>query len=550
MYAEGQRRYVESLSSYARQFLDQMEKPDVDAIEGLSPAIAIQQKTTSNNPRSTVATVTEIYDYLRLLYARAGTPACPSCGKAVHAQSAQDIVDSLLKRPEKTRVIVLSPVVRGEKGAHDQLLRELIKDGFTRVRVDGDIVDLDESVKLDKRKRHDLDIVVDRIVVRASARPRINDSIELALKRSGGLATLLFPETGEETLASERFACLECGISLPELEPRLFSFNSPHGACPSCSGLGEVPYFDPGLVVPNPELSLADGAIAPWNSKGTWYRPVLEAVARHYRQSTAKPWKKLPSKFRDVVLHGSGDEPIEVVFDGDDREYRYKRPFEGVIGNLDRRLKETNSDNVRAAMDEYQAVAACVSCKGSRLRSEANVVRIADRTIGEVVAMPIGEALAFFEGLELPGTQADIALPILRELRSRLRFLESVGLSYLALERRAGTLSGGEAQRIRLATQIGSALMGVLYVLDEPSIGLHPRDNQRLIGTLQALKDLGNSVLVVEHDEETMRAADWLIDMGPGAGKHGGTVVAEGAPKAIADDPNSLTGQYLSGMRS
>ncbi|MCK6545818.1 excinuclease ABC subunit UvrA [Myxococcota bacterium] len=547
IYAEGQRRYVESLSAYARQFLDQQSKPDVDAIEGLSPAISIEQKTTSNNPRSTVGTVTELYDYLRLLYARIGQPACPNCGKPVTRQTVQQIVDRVLSRPEKTKVVLLAPIIRGRKGEYKKELETLRKEGFTRVRVDGQTHELTESIAMDKKKKHDIDVFVDRIQVKEGIGQRVAESVELALRHGEGLLKLHYPDANEEELLSEKLACIECGISIPDIEPRSFSFNAPHGACPACTGLGEISYFDPDRVVPDTSLSLEGGAIAPWASKMVWYGPVLEALCKHYKASMKTPWADLPAKFREVVLNGSGDEEIAVVFKGDDHNYKYKKPFEGVLTSLERRLKETESDQVREGLGEFTTMRPCAECEGSRLRKESRVIRIGGKAIHEVTRMAVRDAVVFFQRLELSTRDRAIADRLLKEIDERLGFLERVGLDYLQLDRRAGTLSGGESQRIRLATQIGRSLVGVLYILDEPSIGLHQRDNRRLLSTLERLRDLGNTVLVVEHDEDTIQSADWVVDMGPAAGKLGGKIVSEGTPNQIIADPRSLTGKYLSG---
>ena len=549
IYAEGQRRYVESLSAYARQFLEQMSKPDVDAIDGLSPAIAIEQKSTSRNPRSTVGTVTEIYDYLRLLYARVGDPACPSCGRPVTRQTAEQIVDRLMTRPAGTRVVVMAPLVRGRKGEFRKELEGLLKEGFTRARIDGAAVDLASPPKLDKKKNHDVDVVVDRIVVKPESRQRVADSIELALRKGDGLVRLEDVDAKSEELLSERLACLECGTSIPEIEPRTFSFNSPQGACPECSGLGQIARFDLDLVVPDPSLSLEDGAIAPWASKAAWFGPVLEALAKHYKQSTKTPWRELPASFRGVVLNGSGEEEIKVVFKGEDSHYKYTKSFEGVMPNLERRLRESESDQVRESLAEYQRMRTCGACEGARLRKEARVVRVGGKAIHELCAMSVRGTRELLRALSLDARRAEIAARVLKEIDDRLGFLVSVGLDYLTLDRAAATLSGGEGQRIRLATQIGSSLVGVLYILDEPSIGLHQRDNTRLLDTLKRLRDLGNTVLVVEHDEETIASADWVVDMGPGAGRHGGHVVAAGTPAQIQSDPRSLTGAYLAGRK-
>jgi excinuclease ABC subunit A len=549
IYAEGQRRYVESLSAYARQFLEQMSKPDVDAIDGLSPAIAIEQRTTSKNPRSTVGTVTEIYDYLRLLYARVGEPACPNCGKPVSSQTAQQIVERLAAKPEGTKLVVMAPIVRGRKGEYKKELDKLRKDGYTRVRVDGELRELGESIALDKQKKHDIDVVIDRIQVKDSARQRVADSVELGLKLGEGLIRLQYPDAKSEELLSEKLACLDCGISLPELEPRSFSFNSPHGACPDCSGLGELARFEPDLVVPDPALSLKGGAIAPWATKMTWYGPVFEALGKHYKQSVAVPWKELSAKFQKVVLYGSGDEEVQITFRGEDSKYTYKKSFEGVIPNLERRFKETDAESVREGLAAYQRMRPCASCGGARLRKEVRVVKVGGMPIHELTRMAVREAAAFLSKLPLSERDLEIAGRILKEIHERLGFLIAVGLDYLTLDRAAASLSGGEGQRIRLATQIGSSLVGVLYILDEPSIGLHQRDNTRLLSTLKRLRDLGNTVLVVEHDEETIEASDWVIDMGPAAGRLGGEVVAEGPPERIREHPASLTGKYLSGVR-
>ena len=547
IYAEGQRRYVESLSAYARQFLDQMSKPDVDAIEGLSPAISIEQKTTSNNPRSTVGTVTEVYDYLRLLYARIGVPACPNCGKAVARQTVQQIVDQICAQPEKTKVVLLAPVVRGRKGEYKKDLDRLRKEGFTRIRIDGEMRELSDDITIDKKRRHDLDVLVDRVVVKDGIQQRLAESVELGLRMGEGLIQVLYPDQKREDLLSEKLACIECGISLPDIEPRTFSFNSPHGACPACTGLGEISFFDPERVVPDESLSLEDGAVAPWGSKMVWYGPVLEALCKHYKQSMKTPWRDLPVKFRQVILQGSGEEEIKISYTGDGHKYTYKKAFEGVLNTLERRLTETASDSVRENLGEYTTMRPCEECQGARLRKEARVVKVGGLAVHQVTALSVKECARFFREIALPERDAAIAGRLLKEIGERLGFLERVGLDYLTLERKAGTLSGGESQRIRLATQIGRSLVGVLYILDEPSIGLHQRDNSRLLETLVRLRDLGNTVLVVEHDEETIEAADWVVDMGPGAGRHGGTVVAEGTPAQIMAHPASLTGKYLSG---
>ena len=551
IYAEGQRRYVESLSAYARQFLDQMDKPDVDSIEGLSPAISIEQKTTSNNPRSTVGTVTELYDYLRLLFARVGKVACPKCGRPVTRQSVQQIVDRVLDNPEKTRVVLLAPVVRGRKGEYKKELDRFRQEGFTRVRIDGEVRDLSDEITMDKRRKHDIDVIVDRISVRSDRRQRITDSVELGLRIGDGLLRVQYADQDNEELLSQNWACIECGVSIAEVEPRTFSFNSPHGACTTCGGLGRLSFFDEDLVIPDPSKSLADGAVAPWSSKNaTWYRPVLEGLAKHYKQSTKKPWRSLSASFRQKVLFGTGETEIKVTYRGEGNVYTYKKPFEGVINNLQRRMTETGSENVREGLSEYTRMRSCNACDGSRLRPEARVVRIDGVAIHELTKMSIGAARDWFEQLVLESRDQAIAERLLKEIKERLGFLHHVGLAYLSLDRRAGTLSGGESQRIRLATQIGRSLVGVLYILDEPSIGLHQRDNARLLETLQRLRDIGNTVLVVEHDEETIDAADWIVDMGPRAGVHGGEVVAQGPPKLIRTHDGSLTGRYLSGRVS
>jgi excinuclease ABC subunit A len=548
IYAEGQRRYVESLSSYARQFLEMQDKPDVDLIEGLSPAISIEQKTTSKNPRSTVATVTEIHDYLRLLFARVGKPFCHNCGKPIEGRTPSQIVDSILAYDVGTKLSILSPIVRDRKGHYQKDLEALRQEGFVRVRVDGEVRLLEEEIKLDKKRKHTIEVVVDRVVVHPDARLRIADAVELALHKAGGLVVALRHEkSGDvEELFSESFACIDCGISYPELEPRLFSFNAPQGACPTCSGLGNIHTFDEGLIVPNPDLSLEDGALRPWG--GAWksyYNQMLEAVAEHFGFSTEKAWRRLSKRARHIVLHGT-DEEIEFNLESENAEYTFSRTFEGVIPNLERRQRETSSDRQRDELERYMVRAPCEDCRGARLRLEARHVLVAKTGIQDVSRMSIGEALGFFSKLKLNERDEHIAKAVLKEINSRLTFLNSVGLEYLTLDRAAGTLSGGEAQRIRLATQIGSALVGVLYVLDEPSIGLHQRDNAKLLGTLKRLRDLGNTVLVVEHDEDTILEADHVVDMGPGAGHLGGEVVVAGPPKKVMAEKASLTGQYLS----
>ncbi|ASS88708.1 excinuclease ABC subunit A [Geobacillus lituanicus] len=550
IYAEGQRRYVESLSAYARQFLGQMEKPDVDAIEGLSPAISIDQKTTSRNPRSTVGTVTEIYDYLRLLFARIGRPVCPTHGIEIQSQTIEQMVDRLLAYPERTKMQILAPIVSGKKGTHAKTLEDIRKQGYVRVRIDGEMRELTEDIELEKNKKHSIDVVVDRIVIKDGIASRLADSLETALKLADGKVVVDVIGEGE-LLFSEKHACPYCGFSIGELEPRLFSFNSPFGACPDCDGLGVKLEVDLDLVIPNDELTLKEHAIAPWEPQSSQYYPqLLEAVCRHYGIPMDVPVRDLPKEQLDKILYGSGGEPIYFRYTNDFGQVREQYiAFEGVIPNVERRYRETSSDYIREQMEKYMAEQPCPTCQGYRLKKESLAVLIGGKHIGEVTAMSVTEALAFFDGLELTEKEAQIARLILREIRDRLGFLQNVGLDYLTLSRSAGTLSGGEAQRIRLATQIGSRLTGVLYVLDEPSIGLHQRDNDRLIATLKSMRDLGNTLIVVEHDEDTMLAADYLIDIGPGAGIHGGEVVAAGTPEEVMNDPNSLTGQYLSGKK-
>jgi excinuclease ABC subunit A len=548
IYAEGQRRYVESLSAYARQFLEQMEKPDVESIEGLSPAISIEQKTTSKNPRSTVGTVTEIYDYLRLLFARIGKPHCYSCGKEITSQTVTQMVDQIMALPEGTKFNLLSPMVRGRKGEYRKELSQLRKDGFVRVVIDGRPHDLAEEITLDKKKKHDIDIVVDRLIVKEGIQRRLADSLEVALHHAEGIVKIAIVD-GETLLFSEALACIECGISYPEMTPRMFSFNNPYGACPDCTGLGTRMYFDPDLVVPNPDLSLREGAIAPWEKRlSGWFHQTLEALAKAYDFDIRMSFRKLPPTVRNIILNGSGKEKVEFWWEEDGgRKHFYYKEFEGVLNNLERRFRETESEQVREELEKYMNVMPCPTCHGARLKKEALFVRIADRNISEVTALSITDALNFFTNLSLSQKDEEIARRILKEIRERLDFLVNVGLDYLSLDRSSGTLSGGEGQRIRLATQIGSSLVGVLYILDEPSIGLHQRDNARLLQTLKRLRDLGNTVLVVEHDEETILEADHVIDMGPGAGVHGGEVVAQGTPAEVMKNPDSLTGKYLAG---
>jgi excinuclease ABC subunit A len=552
LYAEGQRRYVESLSTYARQFLSMMEKPDVDHIEGLSPAISIEQKSTSHNPRSTVGTITEIYDYLRLLFARAGEPRCPEHDLPLAAQTVSQMVDQVLALPEGTRVMLLAPVVQGRKGEHLHIISQLRSQGFVRARIDGLVVDLDDAPTLDKKRKHDIEVVVDRIKVREDLQTRLAESFETALELSDGIARIAPMDEGmEEMVFSARFACPTCGHSIQELEPRLFSFNNPHGACPACDGLGVRQYFDPAKLVQDASLTLAQGAIRGWDKRSLYYYQQLQAVGQHYGFDLDTPFEKLSEQHRNIILHGSGDDSVDFHY-RNDRGERVKKahPFEGVINNLERRYRETESESVREDLARYLNMHACPSCNGSRLRADARHVFIDQRTLPDLVRLPIGQAKEYFEQLQLGGKQGEIADKILKEIRERLSFLVNVGLDYLSLERSADTLSGGEAQRIRLASQIGAGLVGVMYVLDEPSIGLHQRDNERLLKTLEHLRDLGNTVIVVEHDEDAIRMADYLIDIGPGAGVHGGRVIAAGLPQTIMDNPESITGQYLSGNRS
>ena len=547
IYAEGQRRYVESLSAYARQFLEQMDKPDVDFIEGLSPAISIEQKTTSKNPRSTVGTITEIYDYLRVLFARIGEPYCYQCGQKIASQSVQEIVDQLLALPEGARLQLLAPLVTGRKGEHQRLLDQLKKEGFVRVRVNGEFRELEEEIRLDKKKKHSIEAVVDRLIVKPGLKSRLTDSVELALKLSQGFLRVVAGD-GSESLFSERFSCDRCDLSLPELTPQLFSFNNPQGACPTCDGLGTKMYFDPELIVPNPTLSLREGAILPWENRSSLYfQQTLEALMNHYHFDLYTRFKDLPSRVQEVILHGSGNEVVRFHFEKEGRRHFFERPFEGIIPNLDRRYRETDSAFIREELERFMNVRPCPTCDGARLRKESLAVRISGLNLFQVTRMSVKETKKWFSRLELNPRQSQIARRLLKEILDRLEFLVNVGLDYLTLDRSSATLSGGEGQRIRLATQIGSRLMGVLYILDEPSIGLHQRDNLRLLETLKTLRDLGNTVLVVEHDAETIRAADYVIDMGPGAGEQGGEVVFSGPPEELIRHKGSLTGQYLSG---
>ena len=552
IYAEGQRRYVESLSAYARQFLELMGKPDVDSIEGLSPAISIEQKTTSKNPRSTVGTVTEIHDYMRLLWARVGVPYSPATGLPIEAQTVSQMVDRVMGMAEGTRLLLLAPVVRDRKGEYRKELAELQRRGFTRAKVDGTLYEIGDVPALNRKTKHEIEAVVDRVVVRDGIAPRLADSFETALAMSDGVVYAEHPDGTNRTVFSSRFACPVSGFTIEEIEPRLFSFNSPHGACPACDGLGREMFFDPQMVVPDERLGLAEGAVAPWTgAQSPYYDQTLQSLARHFKVTTKTPWQDLPETVRDGVLYGSGSDPVAFTYKDGIRSYTVTKPFEGVLKNLQRRWQETDSAWVREEMSRYQAQKPCAACAGARLKPEALSVRVGGKNIAEASELSILKALDWFQEVlpTLTPQRAEIAGRILREVVERLRFLVDVGLDYLTLARGSATLSGGESQRIRLASQIGSGLTGVLYVLDEPSIGLHQRDNERLLGTLRRLRDLGNTVLVVEHDEDAIRAADHLIDMGPAAGVNGGYVVAEGTPPEVAANPKSLTGDYLSGRR-
>ncbi|MGH7572038.1 MAG: excinuclease ABC subunit UvrA [Gemmatimonadota bacterium] len=552
IYAEGQRRYVESLSAYARQFLGVMEKPDVDTIDGLSPAIAIEQKTGARNPRSTVGTVTEVYDYLRLLYARLGTQHCHNCGRPVTRQTADQIVDAILELPAGSRLQILAPLVRGRKGQYKEVFAEARREGFVRVRVDGAVHDLDAVPTLKKTRKHDIEVVVDRLTVEARYRRRLADSVETALELGGGLVAVLWEEAGaeRERLFSRDLACLYCGISYEELEPRMFSFNSPYGACEACDGLGTRMEVDPELLLLDPRISILEGVVKPWREpKGQLARSILPSLAEELGFDLNTPWGGLPESIRQILLHGTGDEEITFRYSTREHEGAYEAPWEGIVGQLQRRWEETESESVRSQIADYMAVLPCHFCGGKRLKPQALAVRVGGAGIGEVVSMPIYVAHGFFEDLELSERDREIGSQILKEIRDRLRFLVAVGVDYLTLERSAATLAGGEAQRIRLATQIGSRLVGVLYVLDEPSIGLHQRDNHRLLETLAGLRDLGNTVLVVEHDEDTIRAADHVVDLGPGAGREGGWIVAQGGPEDVEAAERSVTGAYLRGER-
>jgi len=549
LFAEGQRRYVESLSSYARQFLQQMEKPDVDSIEGLSPAISIEQKSVSKNPRSTVGTVTEIHDYLRLLYASVGVPHCPNCGQTIRPQTVQQMVDRVLELPEGTRLVLYAPYVRGKKGEYKKQLQQMAREGFLRARIDGQAVELGgEPPTLDKQKKHSIDIVIDRIVVKPGIEKRLSDSIETALKVAGGLVVFAPEGAAEETL-SQNYSCSECGTSLTEITPRLFSFNSPYGACPTCSGLGTLMGVDAEKVVPDPERSILAGAVAPWpEGSKSWRLKMVDTLSKAMGFSLSTPWKKLPAEAKRVILQGSGEEELSFNLTGKKSSYSWTGKFEGVIPMLDRRYKETDSPAIRTEIEKFMSVHLCPTCEGRRLRPEALAVQMHGKAIDELSRLPVSDLRAWMGVLPLDKRERAIAEKVVTEIQDRLSFLDDVGVGYLTLDRSSATLSGGESQRIRLATQIGSKLMGVLYVLDEPSIGLHQRDNARLLATLQGMRDLGNSVLVVEHDEETIRAADWVIDLGPGAGVHGGEVVAQGTLKQIEAAPNSLTAKYLTGV--
>ena len=553
IYAEGQRRYVESLSSYARMFLGQMDKPDVDYIEGLSPAISIDQKTTSKNPRSTVGTVTEIYDYLRLLWARVGTPHCPKCGKEIRQQTIDQIIDQVLSLPEGTRIQVMAPVIRGKKGEHAKIFEDAKRSGYVRARVDGNLYELDEEIKLEKNKKHTIEIVVDRLIIRPDIQQRLTDSVETASGLTGGLVVVNLLREERDLTFSQNYACEDCGISIEELTPRMFSFNNPFGACPTCTGLGSQLKVDPELIVPDKSLSILEGAIqaSGWNNiRGDGIsRMYFDALAKKYHFSLTDPWETLPEDVRSIILYGTGGEKLELHYDQPRGKGVLYQPFEGICNNVERRYKETQSDASKRELEELMAECPCPTCKGKRLKKESLAVTVGDKDIDALTRMSVVDELQWVDRLELTHQQHLIADRILKEIKSRLGFLQSVGLGYLTLSRSAGTLSGGESQRIRLATQIGSSLMGVLYILDEPSIGLHQRDNDKLLATLQNLRDLGNTLLVVEHDEDTMRSADYIVDIGPGAGVHGGQVVACGTAEEIMNTPGSITGDYLSGRK-
>ena len=554
IYAEGQRRYVESLSSYARMFLGQMDKPDVDAIDGLSPAISIDQKTTSRNPRSTVGTVTEIYDYLRLLWARAGVPHCPNCGKEIRKQTIDQIVDKVLQLPPETRFQVLSPVVRGKKGEHQKVFADARKSGFARVRVDGALYDLTEDIVLEKNKKHDIELIVDRLILRGDVTRRLTDSVETATSHGGGLTLIQRMDTGEELPFSLNYACEDCGVSMPELSPRMFSFNNPYGACPHCAGLGFQLKVDPDLIIPNRSLSILEGAIqaSGWGNvkNDSISRMYFDALAERYRFKLTDPVEKISPAGLEAILYGTKGEKLKLYYERANGRGTLEQAFEGIVPSLERRYRETQSDAMRKELEECMSTSPCPECEGKRLSPISRAVTVGGMRIMDYCDLPVTRALDFVEGLELPPTEAMIAAPILREIKARLGFLRSVGLQYLTLSRAAATLSGGESQRIRLATQIGSSLMGVLYILDEPSIGLHQRDNDKLLETLKRLRDIGNTLIVVEHDEDTIRSADYLVDVGPGAGIHGGEIVAQGSIADLEAEPRSITGQYLSGRRS
>src|SRR3989475_2669538 len=551
IYAEGQRRYVESLSAYARQFLQMMEKPDVDSIDGLSPAISIDQKTTSRNPRSTVGTVTEIYDYLRLLFARVGRPHCPICGRPIAGQSLESIVDQILALPEGTRFTVNAPVVRDRKGEYKDVLEELRREGFTRVKVDGTQRELEEEIVLDKKFKHTIDVVVDRLVLKPDLRTRLWQSVETATQLAEGLVAIDLVDDGRELLFSENFACPDHGVSLPELQPRIFSFNSPHGACPRCTGLGSQQEIDPDLLVPDGSVSISDGALVPWAvGNSSFYESVINAICERYEIDPELPWDELTEREQDLFLYGTNGEKIYVQYRNRmGRRRSYMLAFEGIVPSLQRRYRDTDSSQQRERIEEYMSFRPCPVCKGARLKPEVLAVTVGEKSVYEFTRMSVTRALEFLSGLDLTETEQLIGHRIIKEIRERLTFLDNVGVGYLNLDRASATLSGGEAQRLRLATQIGSQLVGVLYILDEPSIGLHQRDNGRLIQTLARLRDLGNTVLVVEHDEQMMRSSDWLVDMGPGAGEHGGHVVAAGPAGVVEKNKASVTGQFLSGQR-
>ena len=550
IFAEGQRRYVESLSAYARQFLGRMDKPDLDYIEGLSPAISIEQKTTHRNPRSTVGTVTEIYDYYRLLFARIGKPHCPECGREIQEQSVDQIIDAVLSLKEGTKAQLLAPVIRGKKGEHQKIIEDAKKAGFARARIDGLLINLDEEIKLDKQKKHTIEIVVDRLVISPEIRSRLAESVEAALQASDGIMLVLasIDENQSELFFSQKSACPDCGISMPELQPRLFSFNNPAGACPACSGLGAKLEFDPALVIPNKELSFNEGGVVPYNPDSAWHRSRFESLAKHFKFNLDTPLNELPKKLLDVILYGSKEE-IDVSYENRDKtgRFEYRSKFPGILEDLKRRYLETQSPGIKEWLEKFMSQKHCEKCRGKRLKDEALAVTIGGKNIWELTVLSVNDSLKFFENVKFTKTEKKIAHQILKEINARLGFMKNVGLEYLTLERKASTLSGGEAQRIRLATQIGSSLVGVLYILDEPSIGLHQRDNQRLIDTLLFLRNLGNTLIVVEHDEQTLRTADYIVDLGPGAGVHGGNVVAQGNPQEVMKVKESLTGQYLAG---